>query len=96
MFFVYIIKSVSSDIFYVGHTDDPVRRLFEHNNLPVQSFTSKHRPWLLVKAFEVSENRADAMKIEKKIKDKKSSTYIQNLLKYPEMFAKLLVRALDC
>ncbi|MBL0033214.1 MAG: GIY-YIG nuclease family protein [Bacteroidetes bacterium] len=32
MFFVYIIYCKTTDIFYVGSTDDYERRLVEHNN----------------------------------------------------------------
>jgi len=34
MFYIYILYSVSSDKFYVGYTNDPYRRLIEHNTKP--------------------------------------------------------------
>ena len=48
MFYVYILYSESAGIYYVGHTDDPERRLFEYNNNPNKTFTSKYRPWDMV------------------------------------------------
>jgi len=51
MFYVYILHSPSSNIYYVGSTDDVERRLIEHNHLSENAFTSKHRPWELKVAF---------------------------------------------
>jgi putative endonuclease len=80
MFYVYILHSDTSDIFYVGHTDDVERRLDEHNELSETGFTSKHRPWILAAALPVGESRTLAIKIEKHIKRQKSRTYIQQIV----------------
>ena len=32
VFYIYILYSESAGIYYVGYTDNPDRRLFEHNN----------------------------------------------------------------
>ena len=39
MFYIYIIYSVSSDKYYVGHSDNPSRRLIEHNTKPFNTYT---------------------------------------------------------
>ncbi|WP_025865516.1 GIY-YIG nuclease family protein [Prolixibacter bellariivorans] len=80
MFYLYILHSPSSDIFYVGSTDNVERRLDEHNYLSENSFTSKHRPWHLIVAFEIGHSRTIALKIEKHIKRQKSRKYIEDII----------------
>jgi putative endonuclease len=80
MFYIYILYSKSSDKYYVGHTDDPYRRLEEHNTSEKTTYTHKHRPWKMVSLFEVIGGRGDAMKIEKFIKKQKSREFIERLV----------------
>jgi putative endonuclease len=47
MFFVYFIKSLNENYFYVGSSEDPTRRLREHNSGKVTS-TKSRRPFELV------------------------------------------------
>ena len=68
MFYIYILYSESADIYYIGHTDDPERRLEEHNTVIKNSFTLKFRPWILKAYFEVSESRGEARKVEHYLK----------------------------
>ncbi|TMI78339.1 MAG: GIY-YIG nuclease family protein, partial [Bacteroidetes bacterium] len=68
MYYIYILYSETSDLFYVGYSDDPIRRLQQHNSKPINTFTSKHRPWALRASFECSENLSDAIRIEPFIK----------------------------
>ena len=79
-FYIYILYSPSSDKYYVGFSEDPQRRLCEHNNPVHPKFTSKYLPWELKTYFFVSENRGDAMKIERYIKNMKSKIYTKNLI----------------
>ena len=95
MFGVYILYSEKSNRYYVGYTDDMERRLREHNSLLTDSFTSKHRPWALILFLPVSGERKYAVRMEKLIKGKKSKTFIQNFIKYPELREKLLQTALQ-
>ncbi|MBK6641642.1 MAG: GIY-YIG nuclease family protein [Bacteroidetes bacterium] len=46
MFFVYIIYSSSYDVFYKGFTDNPEKRLWEHNN-DLSRYTKGKGPRLL-------------------------------------------------
>jgi putative endonuclease len=72
MFYLYILYSETAGKFYIGHTDDIIRRLAEHNNPRINSkFTAKYIPWSLALSFPVSENRGEAMKVEKFIKKTK-------------------------
>ena len=81
MFYVYILHSVSSDHYYIGHTNDVEKRLKEHNNPKENSkFTSKHLPWELKLWFEVTQFREDAMKVERFIKNQKSREFIERII----------------
>lgn len=81
MYYIYILYSVSSDLFYVGYTVDYKRRLNEHNEQDASNtFTSKHRPWTLKAVFECSMIEKDAMKTERFIKKQKSRKLIENLI----------------
>ncbi len=80
MFYLYILYSFSSDKYYVGYSDNPERRLDEHNNSEANTFTSKHRPWILKKQIALSENRGFAMKVEKSIKKSKSRIIIEKIV----------------
>ena len=68
MFYVYILYSESADRYYVGHTDDPDRRLEEHNTALKNSYTAKFRPWISKAIFEVSESRGEAKYVENYLK----------------------------
>ena len=99
MFYVYILYSQSVDKFYIGQTPDVQKRLWEHNN-PVEKtkFTAKFIPWEIVLLFPVSDERADAMKIEKFIKSQKSKKFILKLIENknnPDFFQKLIANIID-
>jgi putative endonuclease len=46
MWQVYFLYSTKSKITYVGISEDPKRRLLEHNNHK-SKFTSAHTPWII-------------------------------------------------
>jgi len=64
MYYVYILHSEQADRYYIGHSNDPERRLIEHNTTDQNKFTKKYRPWEMLLSFEVSELRGKAMKME--------------------------------
>jgi putative endonuclease len=80
MFYIYILYSETFDKYYIGYSDNPERRVNEHNTKAFNTFTKKHRPWKLAYSFPVSENRADTMKIEKFIKKQKSRKFIETIV----------------
>jgi putative endonuclease len=81
MFYIYVLHSDSSDMYYVGHTDDVQRRLEEHNHSDkTDTFTSKHRPWKLMAVFECSEERSMALKCERVIKKQKSRRLLERIV----------------
>ena len=58
-------------MYYIGHSDNHERKWKEHKESLHNTFTSKHRSWKLVAGFPVSENRGEAMHLEKYIKGRK-------------------------
>jgi len=80
MFYIYILYSLSSDIYYVGHSGDVAKRFLQNNELSEDSFTCKHRPWELRAAFCVGPDRAVAMRLERFIKNQKSRKLIALLI----------------
>ena len=91
MYFVYILHAPASDIYYTGQTDNLPLRLQFHNELSQNSFTSKHRPWVLKRSIPV-ESRSTAILIEKYIKGRKSKKFIERLIEDQEAIEKLLRR----
>ncbi|MBK6640818.1 MAG: GIY-YIG nuclease family protein [Bacteroidetes bacterium] len=91
MFCVYIIFSRKLNRYYVGTTDDFVKRLAEHNDIKHPgSFTSRGIPWesyLLIDDLHSEQ----AYQIEEHIKNMHSKKYIQNLKRYPEIIQGLLI-----
>ncbi len=80
MFYVYILFSERFDKFYVGHSNDPDRRLIEHNTSPEMKYTSKFRPWKLLISIEISERRGDAMRVERFLKAQKSIEFLWRIV----------------
>ncbi len=71
-FYIYILHSATFDKFYRAHSENPWKRVEEHNSGIHHKFTSHFRPWRLAAVFRVEEERGFAMKIEKFIKKQKS------------------------
>ena len=80
IFWVYILENTAGK-FYVGSSDNPDRRLTEHNDFSRGrvTFTHKHGPWELVWR-EPHTSRGSAMTRERQIKGKKSARWIRELL----------------
>jgi len=97
MFYIYILYSKSSDLYYVGQTEDYRRRLQEHNSTERNTYTGKHRPWELAAVFECGNSRGDAMKIEAFIKKQRSRKLLEKMISGEAMVGVLaqLVRVPD-
>ena len=78
MYYVYIIKSEEGFI-YTGQTDNPQRRLFEHNNHSLSRWTKKGNNWKIVHLEEFL-TRAEAMKREKWLKTGKGREFLKSIL----------------
>jgi putative endonuclease len=79
-FYIYILYSPRFDKFYIGHSEDPWRRIEEHNSGKLHKYTSDYRPWVLSSVFKIEGTRGDAGKVEKFIKKQKSRNLILKLI----------------
>jgi len=86
---VYILYSSKLDRFYIGSCKVFQFRFQDHlTKVYPKSFTSNSDDWQLFLLIE-DLSYSQAREIERHIKKMKSSVYIQNLAKYPEMIIKL-------
>lgn len=81
MYYVYILKSLNKDSYYVGHTKNIYQRLLRHNIGEMKS-TKTNAPYKVIH-FEEFETRSKAMRREQQIKSYKGG----------DAFRKLIVRA---
>jgi putative endonuclease len=66
-YYVYILASKRNGTLYIGVTSDLKKRVFEHKNDLVESFTKKYSVHMLV-YFERTNNVLEAIKREKQLK----------------------------
>jgi putative endonuclease len=66
-FYVYIMTNKHNRVLYTGFTNDLARRVFEHREKLIESFTSRYNANKLV-YYETFENPSDAIAREKQIK----------------------------
>lgn len=80
-YFVYAIKSKKDNRIYVGLSNNPERRLFEHNAGKTRP-TKPWRPWLIIyKKFVGS--RVEARKEEKRLKSGSGKEFLKTLPNIP-------------
>lgn len=88
----YILYSESLKKFYTGAChNDLAGRIQNHNNHTYGShrFTALANDWQLYVEIP-TKDYAHAIRLERLIKSMKSSKYIQNLKKYPELVEKII------
>ena len=78
MFYAYVVKSESSDRYYIGSTKDLTQRIGQHNSGMSKS-TRAHRAWRLVHS-ESFDTRAKAIRRETEIKSWKNRAYLESQL----------------
>ena len=66
MFYVYVLKSLSNSLHYIGSTADLKRRVADHNDAK-SKWTKSGRPWKLI-YYEAFTNRLLAQRRERKLK----------------------------
>lgn len=76
-YFVYILQSEQSGVYYKGFTSNPVNRLEEHNK-GLSRYTANKGPWKMV-YLEKMPNKRTALIREKKIK-RANSNYLKWLI----------------
>ena len=77
MFYTYILKSLTSKRFYIGHTNNLELRLQRHNENKVIS-TKNRGPWNLIYC-EKYNTRSEAMKRERYLKSLKIRKSLEQL-----------------
>ena len=77
-YFTYIIYSKSRNKYYIGSSQDPTKRLEDHNNSR-SNYTRKTNDWVL-KWTESFDTKTEALQKEKSIKKMKSRKYIEELI----------------
>ena len=78
-YFVYILLSEKSGIYYKGQTNSLSARLEKHNR-GYEKSTKAHRPWILVFCTEVN-TRSEAVIMERKLKNLKSKERLEEWMK---------------
>jgi putative endonuclease len=76
MYFIYVLKSVYFNRYYVGFTSDLERRLLEHNRGKTKS-TKFYAPWKIL-FYETMNTRIEARKREKYLKSGVGKEIIKN------------------
>ena len=92
MAYTYILYSEKLAKFYIGASNSSLeQRLANHKNKKygTHRFTARADDWELFLKIE-AKDYAHAVRMECKIKSMKSSMYIRNLMKYPELKEKLI------
>lgn len=74
-FYVYIIQSMTDNSYYKGFSEQPMKRLMQHNNKE-SFYTASKTPWKIV-FLQVFEHKADALKREKVLKKYSHSQILQ-------------------
>ena len=80
MFWIYILKSESTDKLYIGQTANLEERLQKHNNNKVGKLIYTHKqkgPWKLIYSEQYN-TRSDAMKRERFLKSGQGREWIHN------------------
>ncbi|MGE5845929.1 MAG: GIY-YIG nuclease family protein [Ignavibacteria bacterium] len=78
-YFVYIIQSLSSNLYYIGHTSNLPDRLLRHNGNR-NKFTRNKGPWELIAAHTCN-SKSEAYRLELKLKGMKNSAKAIEYLK---------------
>ena len=77
-FFVYILQSQKDLSFYIGFTANLQQRLRKHNNART-GYSASKKPWNIV-YFESFDNKSDALKRERFLKNQKNRNFYSRLI----------------
>ena len=78
MYFVYVLRSLSTRRLYTGHTADLIHRLGQHND-GITKATKGRGPWELVYHEEFA-TRAEAMQRERHLKTGQGREELERIL----------------
>jgi putative endonuclease len=91
-FSVYILFSEKLNRYYIGQTIDLQERIKQHNSGFYNDASTKNsNDWKLFWSLEC-DSRKQAIQIESHIKRMRNKVYYQNLVTFPEISEKLLLR----
>ena len=79
-FYVYIIRSIKNDKYYIGQTNNLSDRLKRHN-AGYEKFTSSYLPWELC-IYLKKPTRSEAMRLERKLKNLSRERIEKFIVKY--------------
>jgi len=74
--YIYIMSNKQNGTIYVGVTSDLIKRVYEHENSFVDSFTKKYNLKKLV-YYEIFEDISEAIKREKQLKNWKRAWKVE-------------------
>lgn len=78
-FYVYVLQSIKNKEFYIGSTENLVRRVKEHN-LGLNQSTKPYKPWKLI-YYEACRNRLDAKRRERYLKTSEGGRLLRRRVK---------------
>ncbi len=81
-FFIYILKC-QNDSYYTGYTDNLERRYQKHCEGLASKYTRSFKPVCIAQSWEIKGTKAEAMKIERYIKNLTRAEK-ENLIKNPK------------
>ena len=87
-YFIYIATNKTNTVLYTGVTNNLVKRIYQHKNKIVSSFSSKYNIIKLV-YYEVFQNVNDAIKREKQIKSGSRKKKLELIKKFNPTFEDL-------
>ena len=74
-FYTYILRSITFDRLYIGHTQDIDLRIQQHNDGLTRSTVNKG-PWEILH-YEIFQNREEARALEHRLKKWKNPTRVR-------------------
>ncbi|MEQ8424349.1 MAG: GIY-YIG nuclease family protein [Cyclobacteriaceae bacterium] len=77
-YWVYVLRSLKDDSFYIGQTNNLGTRLARHNS-GTEKYTRTKAPWEIMWSVEL-ESRSEAMRLERKLKNMKSRKRILDFI----------------
>ena len=77
MFYVYIIQSLIDRSFYIGFSNNPFRRIMQHNHANT-GYTATKKPWVIIYC-EKHASKTNAIKREKQLKNCKNTKVYKKL-----------------
>lgn len=78
-YYVYVLQNIPKNYFYIGYSEDLIKRLISHNNGQNKS-TKPHIPLELIH-YEAYRHMGDAKRREFYLKSNKGKTTLRTMLK---------------